>query len=105
MKIEQGLLFKYAFFIQFGGADETKSKEEDELFVWCAENINGQWITISNVTAFSRLKVGLTYHSKAVHKSSIPGYEYPPSKIYLTPEKIFAFEEEEDALAFKLQWM
>lgn len=103
MKIEQGLLFKYAFFIQFGETD--KSKEEDEVFDWCTENINGQWITISNVTAFSRLKVGLTYHSKAAHKSPIPGHEYPPAKIYLTPEKIFAFENEEDATAFKLQWM
>ena len=105
MIIEQGLFFQYAFFINLEEDDDADSRKLSDIFDWCSENISGQWMAISNSATYSRTMTGLTYHSKATHASPIHGHEYPPATIHLTPEKIFAFEHEEDATAFKLQWM
>ena len=105
MEIGQGTFFKYAFFIDYGDTDAVKNQEDSEIFNWCTENITGQWITMSNSSNFSRLKTGFTYHSRASHKSPIVGHDYPPAQIHATPEKIYIFENEDDAAAFKLRWM
>ena len=104
MIIEQGKFFQYSFLISFGDDDDKDTKKISKIFAWCNENINGQWMSI-NHSSYSSNMIGVSYFSKATHKSPLTNYEYPPAEIQLTMDKIFIFEDEDDAAAFKIMWI
>lgn len=105
MIIEQGNFFQYAFFINFGEDTSKDEKKITKILSWCNENMTGQWSVISHSSSYSSNMVGLSYYSKATHNSPLANYEYPPAEIQLVHEKIFIFEDKEDATAFKIMWI
>lgn len=106
MRVEQGVFFKYAFFIEFDENDSSsiRNKSFNKVVQWCDENINEQWMVVDNSSSFSRSQTGITYYSKAVHKSPLADRNYPPAEIRMSAERIFIFDSEEDAAAFKIMW-
>lgn len=104
MKIEitQAPLFPYAFLL-----DNMKGKEVDKKFEivqeWCNSNCNGRWMIIDSMGYGGIMSISISYYSKAVHDTPVEKH-YPPSQIELETIKIISFEDETDAMAFKLSF-
>ena len=111
MDIKQTPIFLHAFLLDnmrdgSSGRGMSTSKTKGDLEKaqdWCNENCDGRWMIFgSTSTSFSGGGVDVTYCSKAEHESPIENEPYPQSMIKVTGHRIISFEEETDAMAFKL---
>lgn len=104
MKIEQGKLFEYVFFLY--GEEATDEDRFKQMKKWFNENLNGQWIIFDNKDRYTTTKnnTKLSYHSRAIHDLPLQGATYKPASVDIVVRWVVAFEREDDAAAFKLKW-
>ncbi len=107
MSIENGNLLKYCFWINF---DQTLKKDKwKEIEDWCAEVCSGQWMIIKSSDSGGRGwddgYIITNIYSRAVHSPPSPYENYSAAKISKDAHRLIMFENQEDAAAFKLQWM
>jgi len=107
IKIEQYNTFKYSFFISRRNdddRDEAIKSEVANLATWCNENVKSQWVITRVNNKYSLYDIVSTFCAPVTHTPPIEGYYYKPSTVEICCEYIFSFENEEDAVAFKMRW-
>ena len=82
--------FPYQFLIEDEGDNDDVCQE------WCVENCKGMWLITGRCTA--RL------YSPAAHKSLFVEEVFPPTSIIEYGIFIVSFQEEDEAMAFKLSF-
>ncbi len=106
MEIKQIPIFSHAFLLDGLGGGGGRSSRVEGKFVqvqrWCSENCNGQWMVFDGSSFQSSGRVSAIYCSKAQHESPMIDEIYPHAEIPMNGDKIISFEEETDAMAFKL---
>lgn len=102
MDIKQIPIFSHAFLLSRLGGRDSGSKFE-EIQKWCNNNCNGRWMTSGGGSFTSNIE--LEYCSSAKHISPISDEYYPHSSIRIHGNKFISFENEADAMAFKLTFI
>ena len=106
MEIKQIPIFSHAFLLDgLGGGGGRSSRTEgkfEEVQRWCSENCDGRWMVWEGSSFQSSCTVNVVYCSKAEHESPIEDQLYPHAEIPMRGDKMIGFEEETDAMAFKL---
>lgn len=106
MNIENGKLFEHCFWINWDGSNSKNKWNEIEK--WCAEICSGQWMIIITSNANARYSdegyIVTNIYSRAVHSPPAPYVNYPAAKIDKQAKRLIMFENQEDAIAFKLKW-
>lgn len=106
MSIENGKLFEHCFWINW---DESHPKAKwNEIEEWCAEICSGQWMIITTSSASTRYgdegSVVTNIYSRAIHSPPTPYVNYPAAQINKQAKRLIIFENQQDAIAFKLKW-
>ena len=102
MDLKQLPIFSNAFLLEGIGSDRGRDGGKfQELQNWCNENCNGRWMVFSG-TSFQGAGIEILYCSKAEHISPLDNEIYPQSTINIHGNKVISFEEDTDAMAFKL---
>jgi hypothetical protein len=96
MEIDQ-LPFKYPFGIK--SLYDTRNSDISKLQTWCLEHCKGAWSIISPK------QDSLQCFSPPAVKFAIDGKKFPSSKVDIMRNDIIIFEEEADAMLFKLMWI
>lgn len=98
MKIETFLIFQYPFLL----TESNRNVQIENMQTWCNENCNGRWMVLDSNSFRGGGTFTISYCSIAMHESPLKDETYPRSEIKKSANTIISFEEESDALAFKL---
>lgn len=103
MDIEHVKLWPYAFAV-------TRVTEEkfEQMQQWCANNCNGQWSAI-RAPRYRRMTsndtgIDIILSSPPKFQNEIEGHSYSPASTTVKSQLLFSFQEEGDAVAFKLHF-
>lgn len=96
MKTDQ-LPFKYTFTLQTNF--DNRFSDIASLQEWCSSNCMGQWAVIGIKSD------QFECYSPPMVRNAIDGKKFPPSKVSVQRSDILVFEEEKDAMLFKLTWI
>ncbi len=107
MSIENGKLFEHCFWINWDKVHKKDSWREIEN--WCDEICSGQWIVIKSPNTNTHYggdndHVMTNIYSRAVHTPPSPYGNYSAAEIRKNAHILILFENQEDAIAFKLKW-
>lgn len=104
MNIENVKIWPHVFSIT-----SIEESDFDKMQQWCADNCSGQWSVIAvppygRRVSTSDLKIHLIASSPPKYQYEIDGDSYSPASLTKKSQVFYSFQEESDAVAFKMHF-
>lgn len=95
-------LCSYGFYFEKSKNKDTSIIREDikKMITWCDQNCKSQWATIEPGATYDS-NISMSFHANTLHTSPIDE-SYPSAVLTKKPKFLIVFEDEADALGFKL---